>query len=428
MAHSNPLKPTADRQHKWYRMETDGSGDVTEVFLYDGIGGWFGVEASQFVRDLSNIESGNIVLRVNSPGGDVYDALAMMNALKRHKAKVTATVDGIAASAASFILMAADEVIMGKGAEIMIHDALIMAMGNAADMRAEAEFLDRISNTIASVYSGRAGGTTEQWRELMVAETWYTAEEAVTAGLADSVVGAENDERAAQNLKSSIDFSIFAYAGRRSAPAPTNQATGNRRLDITQQLTAALAVASEREKSLAAPDGPAQPEMKGADDMSEELIRGVAERLGIKQKDGEVLSEETVLNALDEVLNEQAEDGSQAVPVNITAQVAAPGTVVIDEAQHEQLVADAAAGRAAREQQLADKREAAVMAAINDGRIPPARKDHWVNLLKADPEAEKTLNSLAPGLVPLAEEGFTGGVNESTDEDRTYSNIFPKEA
>lgn len=423
MARNNLLKPKTENQGQWYRMETDTDGDVTEVFLYDGIGGWFGVEASYFVKELSQITSSNIVLRVNSPGGDVYDALAIMNALKRHKAKITATVDGIAASAASFILMAADEVIMGKGSEIMIHDALIMAMGNAADMRAEAEFLDRISNTIAAVYTDRAGDTTEEWRERMVAETWYSAEEAVAAGLADSVVGADNDEKAAQNLKRDIDFSIFAYAGRREAPAPTHQSTGNRRLDITPHLTAALAVASERAKSLAAPESPAQPEMKGADVMSEELIRGVAARLGIKPKEGVELSEETVLNALDEALNEQADDTNAPV-VNAVA----PGTVVLDEQQHEQLVNDAAAGRAAREQQLSDQRDAAVMAAINDGRIPPARKDHWVNLIKVDPEAERTLNSLAPGLVPLAESGFTGGVDESTDEDRAYSNIFPKEA
>lgn len=424
MARNNLTKTKPQNSNKWYRMETDSNDDVTEVFLYDGIGGWFGVEASYFVKELSQVTSNNIVLRVNSPGGDVYDALAIMNALKRHKAKITATVDGIAASAASFILMAADDVIMGKGSEIMIHDALIMAMGNAADMRAEADFLDRISNTIASVYTDRAGGTTEEWRERMVAETWYTAEEAVNAGLADSVVGAETDEKAATNLKSSIDFSIFAYAGRREAPTPPQNNAGTTRADITQHLTAALAVASERAESLAAPDRPAQPEVKGADVMSEELIRGVAARLGIKKEDGVELSEETVLNALDEALNEQIDEAT-APPA---AQSVAPGTVVLDEQQHEQLVNDAAAGRAAREQQLEDQREAAVMEAINDGRIPPARKQHWVNLLKADPEAKQTLDSLATGLVPLAETGFTGGVNESTDEDRTYSNIFPKEA
>lgn len=419
MARNSPNKPKTENRAKWYRMETDANAEVTEVFIYDSIGGWFGVEASEFVKELSQITSDSIVIRVNSPGGDVYDALSIMNALKRHKATVTATVDGIAASAASFILMAADEVIMGKGSEVMIHDASIVTMGNAADMRAEADFLDRISNTIASVYTDRAGGTTEEWRERMIAETWYSAEEAVEAGLADSVVGSESDEKAAQNLKSSIDFSIFSYAGRREAPTPTHQSIGNRRMDITQHLTAALAVASERNKVLASAESPTQPETEeGTDPMSEKLIRGVAARLGIKKVDGVELSEETLLNALDEVLSEQENDSDTAAQV-------IPGTVVIDEEQHAQLVADAAAGREAREHQLASDRESLVDAAVNDGRIPPARRAHWVNLLKADSGTEEVLKNLAPGVVPLQAKGYTGGVNETTDEDTaTYSKFW----
>ena len=422
MALNSLLKPRVENLNQWYRMETDASGEVSEVFLYDDIGGWWGVEASEFVKDLSQIASSQIVLRVNSPGGSVYDALAIMNALKRHKATVTATVDGIAASAASFIIMAADEVIMGKGAELMIHDALTISIGNAADFREEAEFLDRVSNNIASIYADRAGGTTEQWRERMVAETWYSAEEAVSAGLADSVVGAENDEKAAENLKRSIDFSAFAYAGRRKAPAPPQHTNGATRTDITPHLAAALAAAGDRVKSLAAPDSPAQPEKKGADDMSDKLIRGVAARLGLKTEEGAQISEETVLNALDEVLDEQVTEPAATAP-----QAAAPGTVVLDSAQHSQLVADAAAGRAAREQQLTDHRESLVQAAVNDGRIPPSRKGHWMDMLKADPAAEETLNSLAKGLVPLAEKGFTGGVNEAHDEDTIYSKYWGEE-
>lgn len=423
--HAGLFARPVENRKKWYRMETNNS-DVAEVFIYDSIGGWFGVEASEFVKELSQIDATQIVLRVNSPGGSVYDALAIMNALKRHKAKVTATVDGLAASAASFVVQAADEIIMGKGTELMIHDALVIAIGNAAELREEAEYLDRISNTIASIYADRAGGTTEEWRDRMLAETWYSAEEAVEAGLADSIAGGENDEKAAENLKNKLDFSAFAYAGRKAAPAPDHHEPPAERTDITPHLTAALAVVDERNKNLAAPESPAQPQKEGADVMSDKLIRGVAARLGLKQTNGVELSEETVLNALDEVLEEQGD--APRVASDSTPQAAAPGTVVLDEGQHAQLVADAAAGRAAREQQLADRRETTVAAAVNDGRIPPARREHWLNLLKQDPGAEDTLKNLAPGLIPLDAKGFTGGVNEATDEDASiYTKYWGEE-
>ena len=433
MAQTRNLAPAPDNQAKtpWYRMEASTTDeDLTEVMIYDSIGGWWAVDAAEFVKELNAIKTGKIALRVNSPGGDVYDALAIMNALHRHKAHVTATVDGLAASAASFIIQAADEIQMSKGAEIMIHDAWSGTYGNPAELRDTADRLDKISNNIASIYADRAGGTTEEWRERMVEETWYSASEAVEAGLADSVVGADTEDKA-EKLKNQLQLGAYAYAytGRSAAPAPKITNTAPARRDITSHLDAALAVAEARnEETVSGPDSPVLAATKEGADMSDELTQGVAKRLGINLKGGEKITDEMILDALDEALEEQAGEESAAASTAGVVQAATPGTVVLDSAQHQALIADAAAGREARNQQIQDHRETVVSAAVNDGRIPPARKQHWLDLLEADPEAEKTLNSLAKGLVPLDEAGFTGGVDEANDEDRIYGNIYKKEA
>lgn len=197
-----------------WRMEA--SGDTTSVHLYGAIGGWFGgVDAAELVPQIRAIDTAQINLYVNSPGGDVYDAIAIRNALRQHPARVVVTVDGMAASAASFIACAGDEVIMGSNAEVMIHDAWTIAMGNAEDMRVVASDLDRISDNIAGMYAAKAGGDAGDWRAVMKAETWYSAEEAVDAGLADRL---DTDATASA---APFDLSVFAYAGRAAAPAPS---------------------------------------------------------------------------------------------------------------------------------------------------------------------------------------------------------------
>lgn len=162
------------------------TGPGTEIFIYDEIGGSFGVSAIDFVEDLGKITDDNITVRINSPGGSVFDAIAIYNALIQHPASITTRVDAIAASAASIIAMAGDKVEMMIGSQLMIHDAMGVEMGNAKDMREMATFLDQQSDNLASIYANK-GGDTQNWRALMLAETWMFAAEAVELGLADSV-------------------------------------------------------------------------------------------------------------------------------------------------------------------------------------------------------------------------------------------------
>lgn len=160
-----------------------------EIFIYDEIGGSFGVDATELVMAINEIAADNINVRINSPGGSVFDAIAIYNALIKNPANVTTYVDALAASAASIIAMAGDEVVMMPGSQMMIHDALGMEFGNENDMRAMADFLGKQSDNIASIYQARAGGdsTVEDWRNLMLAETWMFAAEAVDMRLADRV-------------------------------------------------------------------------------------------------------------------------------------------------------------------------------------------------------------------------------------------------
>jgi ATP-dependent protease ClpP protease subunit len=211
----------AARTHSWFDITAKKkAGKVTaEVMIYGEIG--WEVTAKEFVRELTAIEADQINVHINSVGGDVFDGVAIYNCLRLHPADVTVVVDGIAASAASFIAQAGDEVFMLRGSEMMIHDASAFAWGNEEVMRGTADILGRISNNIADIYAQRAGGTVEDWRAIMQAEMWYSPEEAVAAGLADRALDDTDEDAVA--AKNSWDLRVFNYAGRKDAPSPDEE-------------------------------------------------------------------------------------------------------------------------------------------------------------------------------------------------------------
>ncbi len=160
---------------------------VAELSIYDEIGA-YGVPAKAFIGELKALgDVTDLTLRLNSPGGSVFDGIAIYNALKRHPAKVTITVDGLAASIASVILCAGDEVIMPKNAMIMVHDPSAMVMGNAADMRSMADALDKMRDGLVSAYQDKTGHTSEEIIDWMAEETWFDATEALEVGFADQL-------------------------------------------------------------------------------------------------------------------------------------------------------------------------------------------------------------------------------------------------
>jgi ATP-dependent protease ClpP protease subunit len=184
-------------------------GTTTALYIYDTIGGWDGITAKEVVGALAGA-TGDVVVHINSGGGDMFEGVAIHNALKNYPGKITAHVDGVAASAASFICMAADTIVMEPNSSMMIHDGWGLCVGNAADMRETAELLDMLSDQIADMYALRTGGKAKDWRAKMATDTWYTAKEAVAAGLADEV--AAGGAGAPENT---LDLSVFNYASQR---------------------------------------------------------------------------------------------------------------------------------------------------------------------------------------------------------------------
>lgn len=213
---ARPIARLKEGRADWFNIENRDDGPA-KVSIYDEIG-YFGVTAQDFVDRLSEVKASAIELHINSPGGDVFAGVAIYNALCDHPATVTTIVDGLAASAASFIAMSGDTIRMNRASQMMIHDASGLCIGNADDMRDMVDRLDRVSDTIAGIYAQRAGGTVDEWRERMKTETWYSDKEAVTAKLADESVNQ------AQKNTNTWDLSIFSFAGRKEAPAPEMEA------------------------------------------------------------------------------------------------------------------------------------------------------------------------------------------------------------
>lgn len=172
-------------------LAVEAGADEAVVWIYDFIGydDWTGsgVSAEAFAKEVSAITAPRIRVRINSPGGSVFDGRAIHAALKNHPAKVTASIEGLAASAATFIAMAADEVEIASGSMFMIHNAWTVAFGNAEDLLSTAALLEKIDGTLVADYVAKTGATAEQVRAWMAAETFFTAEEALAAGFVDRI-------------------------------------------------------------------------------------------------------------------------------------------------------------------------------------------------------------------------------------------------
>lgn len=190
---------------------------MTEVLIYGDIG--FD-NTAKTVREQLEQADGSATVRINSGGGDVYEGVAILNALRAFDGDLTVVVESLAASAASFVAVGCGaRVIARPNAELMLHKAWTMPMGNADDLRKTLADLDRQDLKLAAIYAERAGGTAEGWLEVMASETWYTAQEALEAGLIDAIEDAKRPAVAASMSNSRV-YASCRYAGRKEAPAP----------------------------------------------------------------------------------------------------------------------------------------------------------------------------------------------------------------
>ena len=169
----------------WYEINNSAS-DVTDVYIFNEIG-TFGMSAQSFVEEVKEYDGKELAIHINSLGGEVFDGMAIYSIIQRRKAKTTVYIEGIAASIASVIALAADNVIMSENSLLMIHNAWGGTQGDASEMRKQADVLDKITNEIAEIYVKKTNLPYDEVIRLMSEETWLTAEEAVAMGFVDSI-------------------------------------------------------------------------------------------------------------------------------------------------------------------------------------------------------------------------------------------------
>lgn len=220
--------------HEWFRfVDHDVRTDEALVEIYDEIG-YYGITAADFTAALAALPKSTktINLRINSPGGSVFEGLTVASRLRDHSARVNVTVDGVAASIASVVAMAGDQVAMARGSQMMIHNPSGLVLGGSKDMRDFADVLDKLArDSIASAYMGKAGGSAEDWLARMEAETWLAPSDALGLGLADV---ADVPERPEDRKAFDLAAYGFRYSGRGQAPDPAAE-------DRTRRSRAALA-------------------------------------------------------------------------------------------------------------------------------------------------------------------------------------------
>lgn len=405
----------------WYSVRAQAGASasqrVAELRIYDDIG-WMGTSAKALADELKDLAVDRIDVHLNSPGGDAWDGIAIYNTLRDHPATVHVVVDGIAASAASVIAMAGDTVRMNRGAQLMIHDAWGLVVGNASDMTDAARMFDKLSDAMAGIYAARAGGTTTVWREAMAAESWYSAQEAVDAGLADELAG--DEEKPAANARWDMAAFAFAYAGRAAAPAPAI---------ITRPAPAAPAAPAAR---AAAPISAAEAARRihaasNSNNPKEASVDAAKfrEALGLS---ADASDDEVKAALVSAGLATQPDPDPEPDPTpdpmpepKAKAPTRAAGTMTVDvsawqdrEERIKRLEAHAAKARR-------DERDQVLAQAIADGKFAPARKDHWARLWDADPEGTRdVVDGLARNVVPVAELGVAGDEAEFDDEFRQF--------
>jgi ATP-dependent Clp protease protease subunit len=215
------LASNKNRPARLPQSRIEGDGGETTIYIYDTIVAdeetaqwWGGVSAEVLVPQIRAIKGGTVHLRINSPGGDVFAAQTICQAIRETGARVVAHVDGYAASAATVIAIAADEVEIAPGGFFMIHNAWTWAMGNAADLTATVTLLAKIDGSLAGQYAAKSGMAVDDVKAAMDAETWYSADEAVAAGLVD---------RIAAGSKANATWNMSAYA---KAPKIENNGDG----------------------------------------------------------------------------------------------------------------------------------------------------------------------------------------------------------
>lgn len=434
------------------------------------------ITAKSVMAQLADI-SGDVTVRISSGGGDVYEGIDIMTALKNHDGKVTVIVESLAASAASFIAVGgADRVLMRPSSELMLHRAWTLTEGNADDARKTLADLERQDNKLAAIYAAKAGGEIQDWLDAMSAETWYTAEEAVAAGLADAVIQEKSEAPAPA---AALAKRRFKFANRAAAPPPpvtrsesgddnTTPSDGQKgdTVGILNQLAqelgkspedvqAALSGFFNEEVTVTAKVDLTYPEdttvvPTGEVEVgpNEEVPAGLVFALGDTPDgwSGELNEESGVLKmtapsdvepesevAFTVTAEGDGEETEFTIPVTVkaaaesedtdTAPEATPApaapedTVTLDAETYNELKAAAQHGWKAMEEQREASLVAEVDGWIKEGRISAARRGKAIAAMKRDLEAARDIYGSNPaGTIPRAEIGYGRDVEPDTSK------------
>ena len=284
----------------WYQIKAKADKPKSaDISIHDEIGLW-GVSASAFMRDLRGMgELDEINLSIHSPGGDVLDGWAIYNAIKNNKARVTARVEGLAASMASVILMAADTVEIPENAYIMIHNPWGLAVGDAEEMRDTADLLDKLGNGLVNAYASRTGNDEDEIREMMSAETWMDGKEAVERGFADKLIGA-------------VALSARAFDSRKFKMTPkslqANSETAPEVAPVDETANAPVEPIAPVDADAETEVEPQAPEVEVTEPQAKSLLSRFTALFGgetdetlkaaLSAKDGEILAAKTEIDAL----------------------------------------------------------------------------------------------------------------------------------
>jgi ATP-dependent Clp protease, protease subunit len=199
-------------------IRVDTSAQEPKLFLYDVIDPWYGVGADMVAKALAPLGDAKVHLHVNSPGGDVFEGRAIASVLVAYPGQVIAHIDGLAASAATTVVGAANETRITQGGMFMIHNGWTLAMGNRHELAKTMGLLTQVDGQIAADYMRRTGGTLEQMAAWMDAETWFTEEQALAAGFVDAIDSNTKRDPASQAQASASRWNLSAYANAPKLP------------------------------------------------------------------------------------------------------------------------------------------------------------------------------------------------------------------
>lgn len=195
---------------EWYDIKAADDDGNAEIRIYDVIG-WPFIEADQFLNDLNSLQASTIKVRINSPGGSVFEGMAIYNELADHKAKIVTQVDSLAASMASIIALAGKERRIYRNAQFMIHNPWGIMLGDHRDFRHEADLLESIRDQLAEIYVQASGKSMADIQKWMDDETWFTGAKAVDSGfMTEATTAGTSNAR--------FDLSMFGHAPEQTDP------------------------------------------------------------------------------------------------------------------------------------------------------------------------------------------------------------------